>query len=214
MQLTVIHGIEKSKPNYFLIYLRMFSNSVTEGSKKFGELESFNKDSLKKIVFSGMKMINFIDKENRSYDNLIGLFNIIDLIKNCIRKLTPKEFQEVFPIEKEFKGERNESKDYFYTKKHIQARGENSLIGDEIDMFLWEYHNWEICEFVVEELSIMSAIRRFEGHKGLMEEFLEEQGVTTYTMHEDTKGKKFLTNNDTGETVKVKKKRPRYLKPV
>ena len=52
----------------------------------------------------------------------------------------------------------------------------------------------------------MIAISRAEGGKGIMEEFLEEQGVTTYTMTEDHKGQQFLTNNDTGEVTKVKAK--------
>ena len=60
----------------------------------------------------------------------------------------------------------------------------------------------------------MSDIRRAEGGKGLAEEFFEKQGITTYTMTEDDKGKQFLVNNDTGEISKVNKLKPRHLRVV
>ncbi len=47
-----------------------------------------------------------------------------------------------------------------------------------------------------------------------MKEFLEEQGITTYTLTKDDKGKEILIYNDTGENQKVCKPRPRYLKVV
>lgn len=68
--------------------------------------------------------------------------------------------------------------------------------------------------FAINGMSIMSAIGRLHGKKGIMESFLEEQGVTTYTLLKDEQGKESLTNNDTGETSAVKKARPKYLQPV
>lgn len=47
-----------------------------------------------------------------------------------------------------------------------------------------------------------------------MEEFLEEKGVTTYTMTTDNKGKQFLTNNDTGEVRRAREPWPRHLRVV
>ncbi|MES1051284.1 hypothetical protein FOA24_18485 [Bacillus thuringiensis] len=60
----------------------------------------------------------------------------------------------------------------------------------------------------------MSDIRKYEGDKGLVEEFLEEKGITTHTLYKNQNGKEYLANNDTGEVIPVQKARPRYLKPV
>ncbi|WP_144518106.1 hypothetical protein [Bacillus thuringiensis] len=60
----------------------------------------------------------------------------------------------------------------------------------------------------------MSDIRRYEGEKGLVEEFLEEKGVTTHTLYKDQNGKEYLVNHDTGKVTAIQKARPRYARPV
>lgn len=63
-------------------------------------------------------------------------------------------------------------------------------------------------------MGVASDLRKLETGKGIMEEFLEEQGVPTYTMHEGVDGKQYIENNQTGEVSEVKKPRPRYLRVV
>lgn len=120
----------------------------------------------------------------------------------------------VFPIAKEYDGEKFGTKDYFYTKKRIEEFGMDRVIGEEMKRFHWDYHNWELTEFASQAMCVMSDIRRAEGGKGIAEEFFEKQGITTYTMTEDDKGKQILVNNGTGEITKVNKPKPRHLKVI
>lgn len=218
-KLKAIDGIKIEKPDYHSIYRRAFINALKnvvdvcagKGKEEFGDVDL---DDRKKIIWLGVKVIGGDRTENPPYDLLVNRFRLISHIQALMGTLTPREFQTIFPIDKEYDGEKYEMKDYFYTKKYIAEFGENKVIGEEISEFLWEYQNRTTCEFVIKTLSTMSAIRRAEGQKGLAEEFFEERGVTTYTLTKDGKGNKFLTNNDTGEVEKVKKPVPRYMTVV
>ena len=78
--------------------------------------------------------------------------------------------------------------------------------------FLWDYQNRDIRNFEVNKMCTLSDMRRLEGHKGLMEEFMEAQGVPSYTLHEK---EGCMVNNMTGEVLKIskpKKRVPKYLK--
>jgi hypothetical protein len=56
-------------------------------------------------------------------------------------QLTPREFMNIFPIDKTYDGERFECKDYFYTIKIVRALDQDAPIGDKLDDLLWEYMN-------------------------------------------------------------------------
>lgn len=212
--LKVIEGIKKEKPNYFLLYSGVFVNELELAIQKYATIKEYDKDTLKKLIWSGTKMI--ITSESRSHykEDLLEELAMITSIDLMMSLLTPKEFETIFPIDKEYNGEKWGAKDYFYTRKYIEEFGKNKVIGSNIEEFLWEYLNHTIRSYVVKKMMILSSIRRIETGKGIMEEFLEEQGVPTYTMYEDDDGKKFLENRQTGEVFEVKKPRPKYLKVV
>lgn len=218
-ELRVIDGIQKEKPDYGELYLNAFSNTlksalkVAEGIKDF-QFDDLSLDIRKKLVLYYVKKINATNLDIFDYELLVGTFNTISMINSIMGTLTPREFQTIFPIAKEYDGEKYEVKDYFYTKKHIEKIGMDKVIGEEATGFHMEYHNSEIRRFAVQTMCIISAINRAEGRKTLGEEFAEEVGLTTYTMTEDHQGKQFLTNNSTGEVQKVSKPRPRYLKVI
>ncbi|MEC1155510.1 hypothetical protein [Cytobacillus horneckiae] len=214
--LKVINGISKPKFDYFDAYSRMYSKAIKELVDFYRSKDEISTEILKKVVFSGVKMMNLYDVKmmSKTEESFLAQLEIFNFIKLSITQLTPSEVEKLFPITKEYDGERFESKDYFFTKKFNLEIGEHNTIGENLDEFLWNYQNWDVTHFAINELCILSDIRRLQGHKGLMDEFLEEQGVPTYTMAEDHQGKNILINNQTGEETIVKKKRPRYLKPL
>ena len=55
----------------------------------------------------------------------------------------------------------------FYTKEYIDSLEVDKPIGaeDKVLEFLWEYHNWDITEFVVESMSCISDYNRLQGDK-------------------------------------------------
>ncbi|RST59684.1 hypothetical protein D5F11_011310 [Siminovitchia terrae] len=212
-KLIAIDGIKKEKPDYHSMYLKALNGLCERSLKGKEQFQDIDLDTRKKLIWLSVKLIISDKSKDKSYESLVSDFQFMSSVKSLMGTLTPKEFQTIFPIDKEYDGEKYEMKDYFYTKDFINKFGEDKVIGDEITEFLWEYQNWSICFFVVETTCIMSAIRRAEGQKGLAEEFFEKQDVTTYTVSKEN-GKLYLTNNDTGEVEKIKKPIPRYMKVV
>ncbi|MEK3886561.1 hypothetical protein [Bacillus sp. FSL K6-3431] len=211
-KLKVIEGIRKEKLNYRSLYSNAFINTLKSITDKWEDFKNLDLDIRKKLVLYGVKKINATNIDSMDYGLLVSTFSIISSINAVMSTLTPRQLQVVFPIAKEYDGEKYGLKDYFFTRKYIEEFGEDRVIGEEMSRFHWDYHNWELTRFSSKTMCVMSAIRRAEGGKGVMEEFFEDQGVTTYTVTKDDKGDKYLTNNDTGEVEKVTKPRPKYLK--
>lgn len=173
------------------------------------------KPFIKKLIVYGLKAVNANRKtEYATREDAESAFQFAELIKSFMSLLTPKEFINIFPINKDFKGHKWQAKDYFYTRNYIETLEQSKPIGEKITDFLWEYTNIETETFLARLFSIADDIRHFDGYPGMMEEFLNDNGVKTYTMHTDNKGNGFLFDNETGKTMKVKKPKPRYLKVV
>ncbi|MGE7840132.1 hypothetical protein ACQKNX_05005 [Lysinibacillus sp. NPDC093712] len=212
--LKVIDGTKKAKPDYYALYSNVFINELQVATDKYKSAAEYDKDTLKKLIWSGVKMIIASESRSNNKEGLENKFSLVTFINSLMAQLTPREFQNIFPINKEFDGERWEVKDYFYTRKYIEKFGEDKVIGEDMDEFLWEYQNWTISFYMLEMMGITSDLRQLETGKSIMEEFLEEQGVPTYTMHDNVNGKQYIENNQTGEVTEIKKPRPRYLRVV
>ncbi|EOA3903589.1 hypothetical protein ACE41A_08805 [Bacillus cytotoxicus] len=214
-QLRVIEGVKKDKPDYAEIYLRMFMNTVHELKEQDEKKRSLSKDTYKKAIFSGVRYIAGSKNDISNYDYLMNRFILIGYLKNLMKVLTPRDFITIFPIDKEYDGDRYEMKDYFFTMDEINKIGMDKPIGEKILEFLWDYQNFkDITRFNLAAMRILNNLQKMKGKKTLTEEFVERLGIDTYTKHKEKSGKEYITNDRTGETQEVKKTRPRYLKPV
>lgn len=135
----------------------------------------------------------------------------IESARMFMKKLTPIQFQNLFPLKKEYDGGKYGFKDYFYSADKLKQYDSTQPIGDHLDDLLWEYLNDHICEFVVSYLSTMSKLRQLSGEKGIAEKWAEESGLETYTLF-DKEG--YLINNATHEAIPYKKPKPQYLQLV
>jgi len=168
---------------------------------------------IKKLILYGVKMINSKSKlETITKDEAEYEFNFLELIKKGMSTLTPLEFVNIFPIKKYYDGQKYEIKDYFYTRDYIKGLEQETPIGKEIEMFLWEYTNKEIRHFNVKLMKDISNLRRLQGKPSLGEEWADSVGIKTYTRHMDDKGTEFMFDKETGRTAKFTKSNPRYLK--
>ena len=79
---------------------------------------------------------------------------------------------------------------------------------------LWDYTNTHVRLFNVAMLNAVDALRRMEGQETLMQEWAASNGekLTTYTMRRDSKGRRWMINNETGERQRVKARRPRWAR--
>ena len=207
-ELRVVDGIKKEKPNYHWIYSKAFANTIKSALKETEEIKEFQFSDLsldirKKIVLYGVKNINATNLDILDSELLVGTFNTISMLNSMMATFTPWEFLTVFPITKEYDGERYGVKDYFYTKKAIEEFGMDKVIGEEMKRFHWDYTNRELTNFATRTMVIMSTISRSESDKGVVEEFFGKQVGITHAMTEDHKDKQFAKNNDTIEVQEV-----------
>jgi len=194
------------------LYVKAFHNTL---DAYLDDQEPDVMSFMTKMIVYGVKAVNSKkDPEIITQEDAERDFHYVEAIKSFMGSLTPEEFVNLFPIDKEFNGHKYECKDYFYTRDYLKGLDLNSPIGKEIDEFLWEYTNMEIRMFNVRVIGCMRNLRRLAGNPGIMEEWAEDNGVKTFTMHTDQKGKQFLFDKETGKTTRVKKVKPRYLKVI
>lgn len=198
----------------YSLYLQAFQNTAKAYREGQGPNE---KPYITKLIVYGVKAVNAKPAADyTTWEETVSDFQFICTIKDLIGTITPAEFMTIFPIEKEYQGHRWGMKDYFYTRDYINTLDPDKPIGEATDPleFMWEYTNWEIREFNVAIMSCMSNLRKLEGYPSLADEWADMNGIRTYSMHTDQKGREYLYDGDTGKTIRVKRKRPRYFKVV
>lgn len=179
-----------------------------------GKISDLPQDELAKIGFAGIKYIcsmRDVTRENmklgidkgRTLKEEQVRFTVIDGIFTVLGCLTLRNFVTTFPIEKYYKGNKWEEKDYFYTTEVLSAMDWSRPIGrDELSELIWDYYNADLRHAYIEYTNAMSAIYKAQTGKGIAEKFFEDRGVPTYTMD---KGTGIMKNNQTGDIMKPKK---------
>lgn len=190
----------------YTYYLNAFMKTVEAYN------ENPDREIMKRTILYGVKMINSEPKAV-TYEEAQSGLRLASMIKDLMGLVTPEEFMNIFPIEKDFKGHKWETKDYFYTVDYISSLDIYQPIGEDVLEFLWEYHNMEVRRFNVALMRYMDDLRRLEGKPSFAEEWADMNGINTYTLHTDQKGKEYMIDK-AGKTVRVKKPRPKYLKLV
>lgn len=167
------------------------------------------------IVFLNVKTFSFLPaamidemSRKRAEELLREYFKAIDLIST----LTPRQFMQVFPVAKDYDGEKYETKDYFFAMEQIGKIGMDNVIGEErIDLFLMEYWNKSITHFLVNGTVIMDRIRSFDGLPSMMAQFMADQGISGHAYYEE---EGVMVDGD-GKVMKVQKPKrrvPKYIR--
>lgn len=207
--LRVIKGGKKSEINYGNIYVRLFDESLNKYAKN-----NENRNLLKKIVYYGVKIVNEIEGDNLDYNQKLKLFDFIEAIKTSISLLTPNELITVFPVDKQYDGDKYQVKDYFFTMNELQKIGMDNIIMGNVESLLWDYENKEVRKFLVNSLSVLSYLERVEKGESFLEKWARENNIDTYMLYEDkTTDEKYLYD-EKGNKVSIKKEIPKYLKVI
>lgn len=169
-------------------------------------------DILCMMFFYGTKYITLKRKANRkgifeekilNYDELMEDFNFVNLMYQIMGHLTLNQIKGIFPLDKEYDGEKYCCKDYFYAMEHLEGINPDDLLCyqfPDIEDFVWVYWNRDIFELDAVMIDIASDIRRFQGKKGIVEEWMEKQGVEPYTISTDGT----MKNSDGEKIGKIK----------
>ncbi|MFX3618631.1 MAG: hypothetical protein ACE3JK_14075 [Sporolactobacillus sp.] len=175
-------------------------------------------DIQKKLALYHVKYMPAMNKNKElTYEQLLNKFRAFDLIHFYLAQFTPREFMQYFPIKKDYDGKRYESKDYFTTMEYLKTLNWDEPIDlERIDDFLWEYTNLDLMNFEVDRMSTASDLRVAQGGRDIMQEWMDDKGIPTYSLHTDDTGKQFMQNSQTGEVAEVKeyKRRPKWIRAV
>ncbi|EHD4919980.1 hypothetical protein JQ662_000222 [Listeria monocytogenes] len=162
--------------------------------------DNLDKEASKRYVFHAIKFIGLLKKgtsKSRKLPNVLEdeydfIIQVIKEVKEMISRMTPREFMNLFPIEKDFKGHKYETKDYFYTKDMIASIGENNLIGSSVDEFLWDYVNWEIRFYLLASMNVIDTFLHVMNKKGFTDVFLEKTALEVFQSFDFGTGIKHL----------------------
>ena len=200
----LIHGgADRRRVDKVGLYLKALDRTAGELQQ-----EPENKLLQMRAVFYGVRYVVAAMRGRPASKELLG--RVIDLVE----QLTPMELLQVFPVEKTYNGERWEAKDYFFTMDALRRHGLDKPLGKDVLDVLWDYTNIHVRLFNVAMLNAVDALRRMEGQETLLQEWAAGNGekLTTYTLHRDSKGRRWMINNETGERQRVKVKRPRWAR--
>lgn len=91
--------------------------------------------------------------------------------------LTPKQFAQIFPVTKEYKGRKYGNKDYYTVTDWISENiGWDNRIPDGIE-FLMEYLNRDVQFAMVRVMHIINTFYQRQTGQDMITAFLESQGI-------------------------------------
>ena len=175
--------------------------------------EQDGKEFSKKFIFLMTKVLASRIEKRLSYEDSQSILNAMLSITDMMAGLTPTEFMRVFPIPKEYDGDKYGMKDYFSTMEYVKGFPQDEPIGKgEILGFLMRYYNLDILKFNVRMVSVISDIWEMEGQMSIAEEFAAENGIAAYSFY---KKEGIMVNRQTGEVTKIHKPKmriPKYMR--
>lgn len=119
----------QKNPEKHYLYLKAFQNTA----KAYSENQQQDPSPfIKKLIVYGIKAVNTKpEPKTLTHEEAISDFQFATVILDLIGTLTPGEFMNLFPIEKEYKGHRWQMKDYFYTMDYIKGLDPLKPIGED-----------------------------------------------------------------------------------
>lgn len=149
------------------------------GKSRVGKLQ---RSDLIKYIYLAVKTYG---KENRTEVNHVKAYKSCLEIENryqelkkvmeTIGRLTPMELLRMYPITKEYDGEKWGTKDYFYTMDKLKKRLADKPIGDAQDVacLLWDYQNRDLAWLLLQWQNVLGDLHVYCNEPGPQDEFDE-----------------------------------------
>lgn len=204
------------------MWCRQYHNTVTSIFEKHNSIDDWSQDELMKVALCGVKYINYaidIDSANHRLDNTYqtpfevkqNAFNLIDALFGTIGRIKLKNLIKIFPIDKDYDGDKWGCKDYFFTMDVLREKGLDNAVGhDGVFDLMWDYENRELRKLTVFYMSCMSAMYQRQTGVSFMDKFCEDNNIDSYSVdHENS----IIVNNQTGKIAKLSNK-PSFMQIV
>jgi hypothetical protein len=155
-------------------------------------------------------------RRNKTIEQLQYKFDSMQQVKIYFSVFTYRDFMNLFPIRKEYDGDKTGCRDYYSTIKYLKQYNLDEKIGNNVDHLIFEYVNDDIEKFCFRDMECVSDLMEATTGQSLGAKWAEDMGIPMMTMHEGTNGQKFMVDgNGRSMTVIEKKKRlPKYLRVV
>lgn len=201
---------------------RQYHNTVSSMFQKHTSLDDWSQDELMKVALCGVKYINYvadIERENQRLDSSYNTpfavkeagFNMIDVLFGIIGRIKLKNLIKIFPIDKEYDGDKWGCKDYFFTMDVLKEKGLDNAVGrDDVFDLMWDYENRELRELTVFYMSCMSAMYQCQTGVTFMDKFCEDNNIDSYSVDRENG---IIVNNQTGKFAKLSNK-PSFMQIV
>ena len=116
----------------------------------------------------------------------------VDCLTGC---LTPSLFNQIFPIKKDYNGQKWGIKDYFSTKNYIEEEiGWDNQIKNGLE-FLYEYDNDDVLKASLVTMDVINSISQRQTGESVFERFAKENGIQMYTVDSDGNAEPYNPNS-------------------
>jgi hypothetical protein len=202
-------------PDYVKIYSRLIQECA--------EAENPSIDWKKRFVYLVIKGLPIIfddvisgnsERFCLSEELLSLIWAPIELAQEQMGQLTPNEFMTVFPIKKEYDGQRGGFKDFHSTMEELETIGMDTPIGEHVQSLLFDYQNRHVIHFNVFKMMVVDRIRACQGQPSMVETFMAERGVYPMLVMTDDSGNQFMYDPNRQTSYPIVKRFPRYLKLI
>ena len=97
----------------------------------------------------------------------------VKTVMDAIGRLTPQKLQHLYPVTKEYDGERWECKDYFYTMDKLKQWPPDKPIGaaQEVACLLWDYQNQDLEIMLLQWMNAVDDLKFYCGEDGPSDRF-------------------------------------------
>ena len=201
---------------------RSFCSHGSSMFQKHKSIYEWSQGELMKVALCGVKYIKCvanIERENQklklNYNTSYKIkeigFEVVDALFDIIGRIKLKNLIKIFPIEKNYDGNKWECKDYFFTMEILREKGLDSAVGrDGVFSLMWGYMNDNLKDVLMFYIGCVSAMYKRQTGVSFAEKFCDDNGIGTYTMDRENG---LLIDNQSGEIAKMSKK-PSFMQIV
>ncbi|MCT3200957.1 hypothetical protein EFO64_02475 [Limosilactobacillus reuteri] len=106
------------------------------------------------------------------------------MLDDTLKQLTPRQFEQIFPIKKQYKGREEGFKDYYTVVDWIGENiGQDNKIPNGIE-FMFEYLNIDVEFAAVKAMKIIGKFHQRQAGTDLLTDFLNFRGVEAHYRNE------------------------------
>nr|WP_288976566.1 hypothetical protein [uncultured Blautia sp.] len=134
---------------------------------KINDVEKLPEDKRKQYIFLGIKAygVEYVRREKRpGTQGITNRYSELSKIMQSIGTMTPHQLQQIFPVKKDYDGDRYAMKDYYFTLHALEKAGMDKPIGSEMEAahLLWDYQNTDIEFFLMAYMGCIEDIYIYE----------------------------------------------------